>query len=144
MQTTRYQHKGLRSHTQTLLVIGLTALFVMAASAQNNVFDPTTMSVEDLIPDWQGPAHPGHHGQRAGGRRAGRPSREPAVSQEERDPARHRHGQPDAAIGPRCECSVMGAGEPTPETHVRCPDCAEWVRKKALVCKHCGRKLIPQ
>src|SRR2546421_3480395 len=49
MQTTRYQHKGLRSLTQTLLVIGLTALFVMAASAQNNVFDPTTMSVEDLM-----------------------------------------------------------------------------------------------
>ena len=39
---------------------------------------------------------------------------------------------------------MPGAGEPTPETHVRCPDCAEWVRKKALVCKHCGRKLIPQ
>jgi len=33
---------------------------------------------------------------------------------------------------------------PTPETHVKCPDCAELVKKEARVCKHCGCKLIPQ
>lgn len=35
-------------------------------------------------------------------------------------------------------------GEPTPETHVKCPDCRELVLKEARVCKHCGCKLIPQ
>ena len=30
------------------------------------------------------------------------------------------------------------------DTHVRCPDCKEFVYKEANVCKHCGRKLIPQ
>lgn len=34
--------------------------------------------------------------------------------------------------------------EPTPETHVKCPDCAELVRREAKVCKHCGAKLVPQ
>jgi len=33
---------------------------------------------------------------------------------------------------------------PTPETHVRCPDCKELVRNDANVCKHCGCKLTPQ
>lgn len=33
---------------------------------------------------------------------------------------------------------------PTPETHVKCPDCAELVKREARVCKHCGCKLIPQ
>jgi hypothetical protein len=33
---------------------------------------------------------------------------------------------------------------PTPDTHVRCPDCKELVLKEARVCKHCGCKLIPQ
>lgn len=32
---------------------------------------------------------------------------------------------------------------PKPETHVQCPDCAEFVRKEARVCKHCGCKLTP-
>jgi len=32
---------------------------------------------------------------------------------------------------------------PTPETHVKCPDCKELVLKEARVCKHCGCKLIP-
>lgn len=32
---------------------------------------------------------------------------------------------------------------PTPDTHVRCPDCAELIRREARVCKHCGCKLIP-
>lgn len=37
-----------------------------------------------------------------------------------------------------------GVGEPTPDTHLQCPDCAELVRKEACICKHCGCKLIPQ
>ena len=37
------------------------------------------------------------------------------------------------------------AGLPiTPKTHVRCPDCREFVRKEARKCKHCGTTLIPQ
>lgn len=33
---------------------------------------------------------------------------------------------------------------PTPETHVRCPDCKELVRKDARICKHCRATLNPQ
>jgi hypothetical protein len=33
---------------------------------------------------------------------------------------------------------------PTPETHVRCPDCRELVLRDARRCKHCGITLIPQ
>jgi uncharacterized membrane protein YhdT len=33
---------------------------------------------------------------------------------------------------------------PTPDSHVKCPDCAELVTKEARVCKHCGCKLVPQ
>ena len=33
---------------------------------------------------------------------------------------------------------------PSPDTHVRCPDCRELVLRDARVCKHCGCKLIPQ
>lgn len=32
----------------------------------------------------------------------------------------------------------------TPNSHVKCPDCAELVKREAKVCKHCGCKLIPQ
>lgn len=32
----------------------------------------------------------------------------------------------------------------TIETHVKCPDCAELIRKEAKVCKHCGLRLTPQ
>lgn len=32
---------------------------------------------------------------------------------------------------------------PTDDTHVRCPACAEWVRREAVVCKHCGGHLTP-
>ena len=32
---------------------------------------------------------------------------------------------------------------PTPETHVKCPDCRELVLAEARVCKHCGCKLVP-
>lgn len=47
---------------------------------------------------------------------------------------------------------IIGAGmgkppadpdAPTPETHVRCPDCRELIRKDARKCKHCGCALIP-
>lgn len=33
---------------------------------------------------------------------------------------------------------------PTPETHVRCPDCRELVRADARKCKHCGAALVPR
>ncbi|WP_124470767.1 hypothetical protein [Burkholderia ubonensis] len=33
---------------------------------------------------------------------------------------------------------------PTPETHVKCPDCRELVLRDARKCKHCGCTLIPQ
>lgn len=32
---------------------------------------------------------------------------------------------------------------PTPDTHVKCPDCAELIKREARVCKHCGCKLVP-
>lgn len=32
----------------------------------------------------------------------------------------------------------------SPDSHVRCPDCRELVRKDARKCKHCGTALIPQ
>jgi hypothetical protein len=32
---------------------------------------------------------------------------------------------------------------PHPDTHVKCPDCAELVLREARVCKHCGCKLVP-
>ena len=31
---------------------------------------------------------------------------------------------------------------PSPKTHVTCPDCAEFVRNEAVVCCHCGCKLV--
>jgi hypothetical protein len=33
---------------------------------------------------------------------------------------------------------------PSPSTHVRCPDCREFVYKDASKCKHCGITLVPQ
>lgn len=42
---------------------------------------------------------------------------------------------------------VPAAGDlapPTPQTHVRCPECRELVRMDARLCKHCGTKLVPQ
>lgn len=32
---------------------------------------------------------------------------------------------------------------PSPWTHVRCPDCREYVYKDANKCKHCGIRLVP-
>ncbi len=43
--------------------------------------------------------------------------------------------------------SLTGNTEDTsisPSTHVKCPDCAELVRREARICKHCGCKLISQ
>lgn len=40
--------------------------------------------------------------------------------------------------------SRAGEERPTPQTHVRCPDCKELVRKDANVCKHCRCRLTPQ
>jgi hypothetical protein len=36
------------------------------------------------------------------------------------------------------------SGVPTADTHVKCPDCKELVKKEASVCPHCQCKLIPQ
>ena len=33
---------------------------------------------------------------------------------------------------------------PTPQTHVRCPDCRELILVGARKCKHCGTALVPQ
>lgn len=33
---------------------------------------------------------------------------------------------------------------PSPDTHVKCPDCRELVLKDARVCKHCRCTLVPQ
>jgi len=38
----------------------------------------------------------------------------------------------------------VDSNAPTPETHVRCPDCRELVRMDARKCKHCGCVLVPQ
>ena len=35
-------------------------------------------------------------------------------------------------------------GDPNPSTHVKCPECREFVFKDASRCKHCGIKLVPQ
>lgn len=38
--------------------------------------------------------------------------------------------------------SILGI--PAPESHVKCPDCRELVKKDARKCKHCGCSLVPQ
>lgn len=43
------------------------------------------------------------------------------------------------AVGPKNQ----EAG-PSPDTHVKCPDCRELVLRDARKCKHCGCSLIPQ
>lgn len=39
---------------------------------------------------------------------------------------------------------AIAPGHPTPETHVKCPECRELVLRDARKCKHCGTALIPQ
>lgn len=39
---------------------------------------------------------------------------------------------------------AVESSAPAPQTHVKCPDCAELVLAEARVCKHCGCKLVPQ
>ena len=50
------------------------------------------------------------------------------------------------AIGlPSLNPVATSAGpQPTPDTHVKCPDCRELVLKDARKCKHCGCSLIPE
>lgn len=33
---------------------------------------------------------------------------------------------------------------PSDETHVKCPACAELIRREAVKCKHCGEAVTPQ
>jgi hypothetical protein len=33
---------------------------------------------------------------------------------------------------------------PSPETHIKCPDCRELIKKDAKKCRFCGCSLIPQ
>lgn len=37
----------------------------------------------------------------------------------------------------------LSADAPSPDTHIKCPDCAELIKKEARVCKHCGCRLAP-
>lgn len=46
-----------------------------------------------------------------------------------------------AVLGPKHPAQEII--RPTSETHVKCPDCAEFVLKEAKKCKHCGANLIP-
>lgn len=42
------------------------------------------------------------------------------------------------------ESSISMEGKATPDTHVRCPDCRELVRRDARKCRFCGAALVPQ
>jgi len=33
---------------------------------------------------------------------------------------------------------------PTPGTHVICPDCKEFIRKGAVICRHCRCQIVPE
>ena len=37
-----------------------------------------------------------------------------------------------------------GVAPPSPNSHVKCLDCAELVLREARVCKHCNCRLVPQ
>jgi hypothetical protein len=39
--------------------------------------------------------------------------------------------------------AAQASAVPRPETHTRCPRCAEAVLRAATVCKHCGGELVP-
>lgn len=47
------------------------------------------------------------------------------------------------AVGLMPPIKQQDALTPTPETHVRCPDCRELVFMDAVKCKHCGAILVP-
>lgn len=49
-----------------------------------------------------------------------------------------------AILGNATADDALAPGTPTPETHVKCPDCRELILKEARVCKHCGCRLLPQ
>jgi RNA polymerase subunit RPABC4/transcription elongation factor Spt4/uncharacterized membrane protein YqaE (UPF0057 family) len=38
----------------------------------------------------------------------------------------------------------VAAQGPSPQTHVKCPDCRELILADARKCKHCGTALVPQ
>lgn len=44
---------------------------------------------------------------------------------------------------PSIKPAATYADAPTPDTHVKCPDCRELVFKDARKCKHCGTTLVP-
>ena len=48
-----------------------------------------------------------------------------------------------AAAMPAINQQTAAITVPTPETHVKCPDCRELVLADARKCKHCGTALIP-
>lgn len=49
------------------------------------------------------------------------------------------------ALLPNLSTTAQAATDaPSPDTHVKCPDCRELVLKDARVCKHCSCKLVPQ
>ena len=39
---------------------------------------------------------------------------------------------------------ATAATVPSADTHVKCPDCAELVKREARVCMHCKCRLVPQ
>lgn len=40
--------------------------------------------------------------------------------------------------------NIGGTFEPTPKTHIKCPDCREMIPKEARVCKYCGCRVVSQ
>jgi len=51
-----------------------------------------------------------------------------------------RTGNSDAC--PKCKSSSLISADAG--THIKCPECAELVKREAKVCKHCGCRLVPQ
>lgn len=47
------------------------------------------------------------------------------------------------AVLPAIKVVPRDPNAPSPDTHVRCPDCRELVYKDARKCKHCGISLVP-
>lgn len=47
------------------------------------------------------------------------------------------------AVLPTKKVAPRDPNAPSPDTHVRCPDCRELVYKDARKCKHCGTGLVP-